>query len=238
MRSKTAKPAGPLGIKNPLEGPIEGIRDFGKAVSHEVTDDLVKGGANDFMKQLLGIDVAATMKPVEKPAKAEAPKAVPGGGPVEIFNAKNHAGEAQSAPKAPEKPKKPEGRKEAHINYHGETARSSERSLQTKTRTTNERISEIQSELAKEVLSSPKLKAQFAEVGVNQAHAKAGVGTVNFLEFVLKSVREAKQNASDSGAWLKTTKGKNGKKASTDFSVANGKMHQSGERTTIQNAAG
>ena len=236
MRSKTAKPAGPLGIKNPLEGPIEGIRDFGKAVSTEVTDDLVKGGANDFMKQLLGIDVAATMKPVAQEKKAEAPKAIPGGGPVEVFNAKNHQGEVKSAPKAPEKPKKAEARKEAHINYHGETTRSSERSLQSKNRSLDERISDIQSELAKEVLSSPKLKTQFAEIGVNQAHAKAGVGTVNFLEFVLKSVREAKQNTNDSGAWLKTTKGKNGKKGSYDPS--NGMQHSTGEKTTIQNAAG
>ena len=233
MRTKTAKPAG---IKNPLEGTIEGTRDFGRDLGKTVSNDLVKGGFDEIWNELLGVKPLQEIAKVSDKSKPESAESTKAKGGV-VFDAKLHKGEASPAPKIPEQRKKPEARKDAHINYHAEIANSSERAVQKKNKTIGEQIAEKQAELQRLAKEMPQGTVdKQGEATVNLYNIKAGVGTFNFLDFIATSFQDAKRKAGDSDAWLKASKGKNAKKGAYDPS--NGMQHSTGEKTTIQNAAG
>ncbi len=185
-----------------------------------------------FLKQLLGLELAGAAQKSEKhdTKKEEKPDTA---GVVEIFNALAHK---QSAEKKPSSEKAPHI--EAAMNYSREVAQNSERSVKSEKQAFRNEVEEIKAELQNLLSSSKVLQMEFAEVAMEQAPVDAGEYHKTFFDWMLIVIRQARQKVEDSGAWLSAVKGKRSGKATTDFSVANGKMHQSGERTTIQNAAG
>ncbi len=186
-----------------------------------------------FLKQLLGLELGGASQKTEKHAPKKEDEKPDTGGVVELFNALTHKQNTE---------KKSSGEKTPHIeaamNYSREIAQSSERAVKSEKHTFRNEVEEIKAELQNLLASSKVLQMEFAEVAMEQAPVDAGEYHKTFFDWMLIVIRQARQKVEDSGAWLNAVKGKRSGKASTDFSIANGKMHQSGERTTIQNAAG
>jgi hypothetical protein len=208
----------------------KGVQEARKATIGEAQES-----GKAFLKQLLGLEIGGgkQAKSEQPEAKQEKKTTTTGIEIIDIFVAgKMTAEKKTSKEKAP--------RIEAAMNYSGEIARSGERASKAEVREMNQNIQEIKAELNKLLASSKVLQMEFAEVSMEQTPVDSGKYHMNFFDWMLIVIRQARQKVEDSGAWLNTMKGK-GKgrgKAKTDFSIANGKMHQSGERTTIQNAAG
>lgn len=181
---------------------IEAINEFGGAVAQSVKDNL-SGSWNDTWKQILGLSPSEGSS---KKAAAIEHHTDPKTGEVVLFNRSKHKDTAQSLEK------KARAEIRAAIDYHGEIVKSRERSSQKETHELDQRVEQIMSELQRLVKSSRVLQLEFAEVSVEQNPVKAGEYHLNFLEWMLIVIKNAREKVEDSGAWLATVKGKNGKK--------------------------
>lgn len=180
-KSKVAKR---FNFKNPLElgSDSTGIT---KSLADSAVNDVLKGGASDFLS-LLGIDT---------PSK--------GSQPTEIFNSKDNS---------EKKAQKPEARVEAAIDYHRDIVRSSERVSGRELQSRQSQIQQLRLEIQSLVSSTKMLEMQFAQVTTEQSIASVGTYHENFLEFMIKHIRAARAQVEDSGAWMGAQKGKAGKK--------------------------
>lgn len=182
-----------------------------KAAANAVAKEATQVGKDigkDFFAQLLGLD---TGKKTENKAQA-APKAPEKGLPqpgvtVDIFSFLTHT--AGSAEKSIEKPK---ARVEAHMNHGRDIEKSGERATRAEMNEMSRNIQEIQAELRKLLNSSKILEVEFAQVAVEQAPVEVGKYHMNFFEWMLLVIRQAREKVENSGAWLNTVKGKGAKK--------------------------
>jgi hypothetical protein len=221
-KAKTQNSAvSPERLKEPV---AKAAHEVKKATLNEATES-----GKTFLKQLLGLEIGGAPKSEHAALKKEEAKPDTGG-VIELFNALTHH---QSAEKKPSSEKAP--RVEAAMNYSGEVRRSSERAAKGETHELNQEIQAIKAELNNLLASSKVLQMEFATVSLEQAPVNAGEYHKTFLDWMLIVIRQARQKVEDSGAWLNVVKGKRGKKG---LDVTNMSMHQSGERTTIQNSAG
>ena len=69
-------------------------------------------------------------------------------------------------------------------------------------------IKEIQMELQKLVASSSMLQVEFSQVSMSQAPKDPGKYHVNFFQWVLTVIRQARMKVEDAGAWQAAIKGK------------------------------
>lgn len=214
----------------------EQVKKAGKAVKGEAT-----AYGKSFIEQLLGWDLHGSKQSSESteiPGMTE-PLIVkdPATGAVEVFNKAKHTPSESSSKKAVKE--KPKARQEAAMDYHSEFAArpNTEKISRAEVRGMYDNIEQIKMELQRLVQSSKMLQIEFGTAAVEQTPVSIGKYHVTFFEWLLIVVRTAREKVEDSGAWLSTVRGKNGKKKG-GFDVTNGQMHQSGERTTIQNAAG
>jgi hypothetical protein len=207
----------------------KGVQEAKKATANEA-----KESGKTFLRQLLGMEVGGGDKGKSNHAEAAKPEknlTTTGVEIIDIFVSGQMTTEKKkSSEKAP--------RIEAAMNYSGEIARSGERATKAEMSEMSQNIQEIKAELNQLLASSKVLQMEFAEVAMEQTPVDAGKYHVNFFDWMLIVLRQARQKVEDSGAWLSAVKGKGKGKAKTDYSIANGKMHQSGERTTVQNAVG
>jgi hypothetical protein len=198
-----------------VPNPLEAIKSIGSELSDSVVNDLAKGGAGDFFRQLLGDNFGSSPKqPSEKildKGKKQLEQLDPRAGAVELFNAKQH-GKAETHPQKKQSVEKPKAHAEASIDYHREVVKSSERASRVEVRDLNEKIQQITIELRRLISSSKVLQMEFAEVSVEQTPTNVGEYHVNFLEWMLIVIKSAREKVEDSGAWLNTIKGKSGKK--------------------------
>lgn len=104
----------------------------------------------------------------------------------------------------------------AAIEYHEEFQRevidSRHKFTQKEAAHMQQRIQDIMAELQKLVKSSKMLEVQFREVSVEQTPVQSGEYHMNFFEWMLIVIKQAREKVEDSGAWLNTVKGKRGKK--------------------------
>jgi len=220
-------------VINPLETGREALHSLAKPTKKWLADEGTQNGKT-FLEQLLGLNLDSKHKPTHAD-KHEQEKPVIDNGAIEIFNFLLHKQKSSEKPQAHAEKKT---HAEAAIDYHRDIVKSSERASKSELREMDGNIRQIKDELAKLVASSQELKLQFADVGVDTSTPTVGKYQETFFEWMLNVIRAARQKVEDSGAWLNVVKGKRSGKAKTDYSVANGQMHQSGERTTIMNSAG
>ncbi|MBA3723492.1 MAG: hypothetical protein H0W89_01185 [Candidatus Levybacteria bacterium] len=200
------------------------VKEVQKAAINEANES-----GKTFLKQLLGLELVGTPKDNAVEVKQPEKKFTTSGIEiVDLFVFSNAKSEKKaSSEKAPNI--------EAAMNYSRDIQKSSEHSAKSETHQMNQNVEEIKAELAKLVASSKVLKMEFAEIGVEQSHKEVGQYHTTFFEWMLIVIRQAREKVEDSGAWLNVVKGKKGKKG---LDVTDMSMHQSGERTTIQNSAG
>lgn len=186
---------------------FESLRDLGGAFKDSVSHGFGKDAWDETWKQILGVDLSA--KPSEKdPVKPDFTVTDPVSGKQDIFDVKTH--HAQKGTEA-RRPEKAPVRKEAAIDHHTDFIKSSERAIHQENREIKQRLQEIMNELQRLVSSSKVLQMEFADVNVQQAPEKAGEYHLNFFDWLLLTIRAARQKVEDSGAWLATKKKKGAK---------------------------
>lgn len=180
----------------------------------KTTSEQIGGFVPGFFEQLVGfslnndkISPEANLKSPDQPLIIKDPVT----GQIDVFHAAKHKKQespqiyADKAPKA-EKPK------EAAIDYHDDFLKSSEKASVAETREVNERLQQIMNELKRLIGSSKVLQAEFADVNMDQTPPQVGEYHINFFDWLLLTIRTAREKVEDSGAWLATTKSKSGKK--------------------------
>ena len=175
----------------------------------ETTKDQLSGFGEGFFNQLLGMSLGKNDSPEANKKSPEKPLVVkdPQTGQIEVFkaaDAKAHVSEKKRI-------EKPLARIEAAIDYHNDFLKSSERASHAEKREISERLNEIMIELRRLISSSKILQTEFAGVSVDQAPKDGGDYHVNFFDWLLLTIRTARQKVEDSGAWLATSKKKGGK---------------------------
>lgn len=192
--------------QTPTINHLETIKNLPNELSSSLVNDVAKSGADDFFRQLLGADLGLSSskspdKQVEK-SSADKNKGL-------VFDAKSHQGSKAELAKAKNGEKmgaKPE--RAAAIDYHRDIVRSSERASKMEVRSIDQKIQQITIELRKLINSSKILQMEFAEVSVEQTPTNVGEYHVNFFDWMLIMIQNARAKVEDSGAWLQTVQGK------------------------------
>ncbi|HSA84188.1 MAG TPA: DUF5660 family protein [Patescibacteria group bacterium] len=185
---------------------FEALREIGDTIT-EAAKNETKQGWKDFWAQM-GVQLnGATQSPEANHTNPDKPLVLkdPFTGAVEVFKAANKpSAERQQKEQAPQ-------RAEAAIDHHTDFIKSSERAAQMERSEITKRLNDIMAELQRLVSSSKVLQMEFADVSVQQAPQQAGEYHLNFFDWLLLTIRAARQKVEDSGAWLATSK-KKGKK--------------------------
>lgn len=198
MATKQAKP----GAKRTFE--TETVKQFGQTVQKQV----IEGGGKDFLTQLLGLDLSTSSEKAVAPQTEKVTLQDPKTGAVEIYDVLKHKGAGEKT-HGSEKPRKPEIR--AHIDYAREIS-DTERFSKQEMREMDQQVKQIMDELKKLIQSSHILQVEFAEVAVEAKPVEVGKYHLNFFEWMLIVIRNAREKVENSGAWLSTVKGKGEKK--------------------------
>lgn len=183
------------------------VKSASKKVGSEASK-VLQGLGSEAWAQLLGIDRKKhASKQAETPQHVEQ-KPQPGvtidivnfltGGPV---SAEKHSSV-----------EKPKARVEAAMHYGNDVLKTTERANRQELTELQRNIQEIQHELRKLLSSSKVLQMEFNEVAVENATPEIGQYHMNFFEWMLLVIRQAREKVEDSGAWLNTVKGKGAKK--------------------------
>ncbi len=188
---------------------FEALRDLGGSFKDSVNHGFGKDAWDETWKQILGVDISSKSSDHDQ-TPPELTVADPFTKKQEVFNASKHQGSAETKRHSEKAPQ----RIEAAIDHHTDFVRSSERASKQETRELNQRLQDIMAELQRLVSSSKVLQMEFAGVSVDQAPQDAGEYHLNFFDWLLLTIRTAREKVEDSGAWLATSKKKNGKKGS------------------------
>lgn len=174
------------------QNPIEAVRDtfmsLGSSVVGSVKDDLTKGVMTDLWDQMLGTEIGKG-----SPAKQTSGDLTEGQ-EISLNKKKND----QKSEKAQEE-RKP--RIEAAIDYTGEIIHAERRINQVQNRELEAKVQEIIIELRKLTKSSKELEVTFRDITVEQVPVKIGKYHLNFFEWMLSTIRSARQRIEDSGNW-------------------------------------
>lgn len=118
-----------------------------------------------------------------------------------------------------------------HREYYDSITKSGERASRLEAMQESRHIQQIMAEIRKLVTTTKSLQAEFGGLTVvEEAPANPGKYYVNFFEWVLIMLKQARQKVEDSKSWLETVKGKKkkkmgywdkSKKYGTSFSQAN-----------------
>jgi len=183
----------------------------------KTTTEQIGGFVPDFFEQLVGFSLNGKTSPEANLKTPDQPLIIkdPVTGQIDVFHAAKH--QKQETPKihadkAPKSEKQGEKPREAAIDYHGDFLRSSEKASLTENREINERLQQIMEELKRLIGSSKVLQAEFADVNMDRTPPQVGEYHLNFFDWLLLTIRTAREKVEDSGAWLATAKSKSGKK--------------------------
>lgn len=187
--------------------------NFGKKIKKEVKSQ-VKLAGEDFFAQLLQFNESQTAMGSNSNKPESKEKAKPSKKGVIFDIASQLISERSillsSGERSSEKKAKPN--REAGIDYRGEILRSSERLSRKESSEHTRRTEQIMSEIRKLASSMKELQREFGQVSVDQAPVNPGTYYVNFFEWMLIMIKQARQKVEDSKAWLDTLKGKSKKK--------------------------
>src|SRR5947199_372151 len=168
---------------NIFKNPLEAVQNYGSDAVDSVAKSAVTQVDNLFA-DLLG--VSSSSESEQKDPHGE----------VEIFN-KSHE-------------KKAEIHVRAHIEYHDDMRKLGENKNRSENQQTIQKIQEALAEIQQLIKSSKTLEAEFADFAVMEAPKEVGDYDLNFFEWLILTIKQAREKVEDSGAWLSAVKGKNG----------------------------
>jgi hypothetical protein len=180
----------------------ETVGTMTKSVGQELTNESRKFGEG-FFKQLLGMEnnqaVPSGMISPEQPGQTQNNV---------IFHAEKHRNNNQE--RFASKPRS-QDRLAPSIYYHEGVTKNGEQASRRETRDITQKLEQITTELKRLVQTSKVLQMQFVDVAVEQKPTNVGTYHINYFEFLLEVISEARKTAEDAGTWLNAAKGK-GKK--------------------------
>ncbi len=189
-----------LGSRKPKQGtqyvdenPVEAIRSIGGGAVKSFATDVVREGAGDFWKQLLG-----DYEGHKKPSTGDL-----------------HEGQDLVLNKQQETEKHHD--LEPGIDYRREILHGSERTASRESHAVRQQIEMIIVELKRLASSSKELEIQFKDIIVEQRIEKPGKYHQSFFEWMLIVIQSARMRIEDAGAWLQAMHSKKGKKHSQNY---------------------
>ncbi|HSW47715.1 MAG TPA: DUF5660 family protein [Candidatus Saccharimonadales bacterium] len=192
-------------IRNSLEA-ITNIGDASgviKGVGKSLVDDMAIDGAKDFFGDFLGMDLNSSKNKASDKSEHE-PQNTDANGEIDIVNFKTKSFE--------KKAHHVEQRVEAAIDYHRDILRSSEHASKQELHTRQSQIQQLRLEIQALASSIKVLKMEFAQVTTEQSVANVGIYQENFLEWMIKQIRAAREKVDNSSACLNISKNKQSKK--------------------------
>lgn len=188
---------------------VEALRGIGKGVVQSFTKDVVEGSITDLWKQFLN--------PTEYKQHDTSGDLEEG----QELNLKNLTGNKS------EKPINADA--EPGIDYRYEILHGERKVAREISQTLEVKIQQILTELNKMIAGSKELQTQFKEASVEIMPVNPGKYHVNFLEWLLATIKIARMKIEDSASWLsmfKSKKAKRGywemfKKYKTTFGLSN-----------------
>jgi len=196
--------------KNPVEAvrnPFEdlGIKNIPKDIVKQTLNES-KQGASNFIEQLLGL------------------------GPFKLTGEMAPGQEIDFKPKRTEK--KEEVRVESGIDYTNEILQGERRITRHEQLQANQKIEQLMEEIRKLASSSKTLQVEFREVVVEQRPVSIGKYHINFFEWLLAVVRDARTKVEESNSWLNAFAAKKSKREYWGLAKKHGTSFTlSGERT-------
>lgn len=169
------------------QNPVEAFRDIGGGVAGSLKNDVVKESLESFWNQFLG-------QKTEQPQRNFSGDLTPG---MEVDFTETI---------------KTVDRVEPGLDYHREVKTAEIRITRENEGELQKKIAQIQFELKKLVHSSRELQVIFKEVAVETAPAKPGKYHLNFLEWLLSVIRQARLKVDESRSWLATAYQKRAKR--------------------------
>ena len=222
MASKTGK----LKIGNFDQNLIEAGRDIGSGVINSLKRDLGQEAASAAWRQLL--------KPTAEPHRREDPK------PAEQKPAHQQmSGDLEEGLEVDIVKKDEWAMVEPAINYkdsyRNEIIHFEERARSSETGELKSKLEEIQIELVKLSKSSQELKISFRDITVASLPENPGKYHLNFFEWMLATIRNARMKIEESASWLSVVSGKKNRKDYWSLSQQHGTSYSlSGERAVAQ----
>lgn len=210
-------PKNPLKILREIDKLDAGFELAGD-VAHSFTNDLIKEGGKDIMREILGLDKFA----------AETQSAA--------HKASGDLEEGQEVSFAKESRER-RAEIEPGIDYTGEIIHAEARRMQTENREVSQRLEEIRVELVKIRQASKELESAFKDVTretMTQA-VKPGKYHLNFFEWMLSTIQNARVRIESSASWVNAIAGKRGKKDFWSLAKSHGTSYSmSSERAVAQ----
>ena len=185
----------------PSINPVETAKGFGSAVTEsfkkDVIQDIGKPAVDDFFAQLFGTETTADK------AKANHSK----GGELKP----GHAIDLKA-----NKAKNPEKAKNHNIlpglDYRSEIVHGREKSMRRENQEVTRMVEEIKVELKKLLAAAKELQKEAAAEPLLAAPQNAGKYHVNFFEWLLITIRQARARVEDGSAWMHAMSSKGQKK--------------------------
>lgn len=191
--------------KNPIEAIRDASFDVAKGVGSTIKHDLGEQMISDAWDQLLGVE--------SKPKAHQASGDLQEGQEI-IFIQKERV-ESQPA-----------------INYASEIIHAEKRTENRENRELETKIEEIMIEIKKLSNSSQELQVTFQDITVEALPVNPGKYHLNFFEWMLVTIQNARMRIEDSAAWIGVVSGKKNKKDYWSLSKKHGTSYMlSGERT-------
>lgn len=195
--------------KQPLidVNPIEAIREFSDDVIGSVKDDVVQKGFSDILKQVADIE--------RKSDKLEGELTQ---GEEMVLS---HSNEAPEAPKRHDI--------DPGLEYHREMRHFSERNVSLQSREVEAKLEEVLMQIEQLIEESEGLETKLEIIAVSEKPVDPGEYHLNFFDFIIKTIQQARQQIEDSSAWLGALQSKKGqrsywsmfKKHGTSFGMSN-----------------
>jgi hypothetical protein len=211
-----------MALKKPLKtireaDKFEVALDLAGGVVHSVRNDLVKEGTKDFVRELLGLEKFAAQTAHEA-RKIE--------GDLE-------EGQEVSFAKTKEKPVNIE----PGLDYHREVVHAETQRIQKEAQEFVGQAEQIRAELKKIQESSKELEAAFRDVSreTMTISTKPGKYHVNFFEWVLATIQNARVRIESSASWLSVLSSKKTRKDFWSLAKSHGTSYSmSSERVVAQ----
>lgn len=192
---------------------IEALRDLGSDLKKTAKDQAVDGMISDLWKQMLGENTKG-----EQPSKGDLKQ-----GEFITLGKKN----SQEQEKAERKPAIMPG-----IDYQREILYGEQMTSRREHQETQAKMQEIIIELQRLTKSSQELEIEFKDVTVNEMPVNPGKYHLNFFEWMLSVVRNARMKVENSASWLSVFSSKKARKDYWSMAKSHGTSFTlNGERT-------
>lgn len=178
------------------KNPLEAFKDMGGGVVNAVKNDIGKNMAKGLWEQFLG---AGKYSPKKENSR-------------EKRRGDLQEGEELVLAQAEREEKAVRWDIEAGIDYRRQILKGTEVIAAENTREIQVKIQEAMIELRRLVQTSKDLEAQIKHVSVTEAPVDPGKYHLNFFEWLVSTIREARLRIEDSASWLSTFQSKKSKK--------------------------